>query len=171
MQFVKTLGPESLRATSLGRLSLYVQEAINKGIIRYHKTLLVRNVCEEHVSFTNESSSFMDGEYSFSLNEKSLYIMQKELKIRTIQVALLNMLLENQFESALSLAQIPLFLKKAVAFSYSLPELGFPKLKNLIMTLSDKVDLDINKSTLTYSFHRNSETLINAEKEELRRAG
>lgn len=53
VQFVKTSGPESLRSTSLGRLSLYVQEAINKGIIRYHKTLLIRNVLEEHMSLTN----------------------------------------------------------------------------------------------------------------------
>jgi len=165
VQFVKTLGPENLRSTSLGKLSLYVQEAINKGIIRYHKTLLVRNVYEEHVSFPNESSSFYEGEYSFSLNEKSLFLMQKELKTRTIQVALINIMFENVFESTLSLAQIPLFLKKSVAFNYSLPELGFPKLKNLIMTLSDKVDLEINKSTLSYHFHHNSDALINHEKE------
>lgn len=58
VQFVKTFGPESLRGTSLGKLSLFVQEAINKGVIRYHKTLLIKNVVEEQVSFTNESSSF-----------------------------------------------------------------------------------------------------------------
>jgi hypothetical protein len=80
--------------------------------------------------------------------------------VRTIQVALINILLENQFESTLSLAQIPLFLKKSINFSYNLQELGFSKLKNLIMTLSDKIDIDVNKSTLSYSFHINSKMLI-----------
>jgi hypothetical protein len=89
------------------------------------------------MSFTNESSSFQEGEYSFTLSEKSLYMMQKELKIRTIQIALMNIILENkQEENSISLAQIPLFLKKSISFSFNLPELGFPKLKNLIITLS-----------------------------------
>lgn len=81
---------------------------------------------------------------------------QNQLKIRSIQLALIKILLENPHESPISLAQIPLYLKKSLMFSYNLPNLGFPKLKNLIMTLSDKVELDINKSTLSYCFHPNS---------------
>lgn len=43
VQYVKLNGPKPLRKSSLGKLCMYVQEAINKGIIRYHKTLLVSN--------------------------------------------------------------------------------------------------------------------------------
>lgn len=43
VQYVKLNGPEKLRKCSLGRLSYFVQEAINKGLIRYHKTLLIQN--------------------------------------------------------------------------------------------------------------------------------
>lgn len=46
VQFAKMFGTKSLQNSSLGKLSMYVQEAINKGIIRYHKTLLIKNVIE-----------------------------------------------------------------------------------------------------------------------------
>ena len=59
VQFVKMFGPKSLEVCSLGKLSMFVQEAINRGLIRYHKTLLIKNVVEEHQSFTNESSSVL----------------------------------------------------------------------------------------------------------------
>jgi len=42
-QFLKTCGPESLQALSIGRLTLFVQEAINKGMLKYERTLLVKN--------------------------------------------------------------------------------------------------------------------------------
>ena len=92
VQFSKMFGPKSLKSCSLGKLSLYVQEAINKGIIRYHKTLLIKNVVEEYHSFTNESSSILECDYSFSLNDKELYILQRDIKITTLQVAMLSIL-------------------------------------------------------------------------------
>lgn len=153
------LGPKSLETCSLGRLSLYVQEAINKGIIRYHKTLLIKNVVEEYQSFTNESSSFLECDYSFSLNDKELYILQRNIKVKTIQVAMLGILYESS-EPQISLAQIPLSLKKAVPFTFNLPDLGFPKLKNLILTLSDIVKMDINKSNLNFNLNPDHESLF-----------
>ena len=39
------------------------------------------------------------------------------------------------------MAQIPLNLKNKVLFDYNLVELGFPKLKNLMTTLNDKLIL------------------------------
>jgi len=41
----------------------------------------------------------------------------------------------------ISLAQIPLNLKKNILFDINLVELGFPKLKNMLNTLSDKLIL------------------------------
>ena len=70
-------------------------------------------------------------------------------------------------ESLISLAQIPLSLKKSVPFSFNLPDLGFPKLKNLILTLSDMISMDINKSTLSFSLNPTSQACFGAEKEKL----
>jgi len=41
-QFIKICGPTILQALSIGKLSLFVQESINKGIIKYQKTLLIK---------------------------------------------------------------------------------------------------------------------------------
>ena len=41
-QLLKCCGPLSLRECSLGKLSLFIQEAINKGILIYFKTLLIK---------------------------------------------------------------------------------------------------------------------------------
>jgi hypothetical protein len=40
---VKLFGPKPLQECSLGRLTLFVQMAVNKGIIRYNKTFLIKN--------------------------------------------------------------------------------------------------------------------------------
>jgi hypothetical protein len=58
-----------------------------------------------------------------------------------IQLALIDMFLEVQPGTQISLAQIPLNLKKSIIFDYNLVELGFPKLKNILNTLSDKLIL------------------------------
>jgi hypothetical protein len=39
---IKSCGPAELRSLTLGRLSLYVQEAISKEILIYYKTLLIK---------------------------------------------------------------------------------------------------------------------------------
>jgi len=44
-----------------------------------------------------------------------------------------------------SLAQLPAFIKKRLPFNYSLPELGFAKLKDLILSMGDQIRID-NKS-------------------------
>lgn len=65
-QFIKICAPEDLRKCSLGRLNLYVQEAINKGLIKYHRTLLVKDYSRD------EEYSYLEGKFSYmncSLNE------------------------------------------------------------------------------------------------------
>jgi hypothetical protein len=92
----------------LGKLSLYVQEAINKGIIRYHKTLLVSNSENNNTSFCSQLGSFDDAARWGQT--------QKELKIMAIQLALIDMFLEAPQGAQISLAQIPLNLKKTIIF-------------------------------------------------------
>lgn len=117
----------------MGKLSLYVQEAINKGIIRYHKTLLVSNSENNNTSFCSQIGTF---------DESARWGQtQKDLKIMAIQLALVDMFLEVSQGTPISLAQIPLNLKKSIIFEYTLVELGFPKLKNILNTLSDKLIL------------------------------
>lgn len=45
-QLLKCCGPVSLRNLSLGKLSLFVQEAITEGILIYYKTLLIKGKLE-----------------------------------------------------------------------------------------------------------------------------
>ena len=40
-QFVKSCGPDLLKALSLGRLAHMVQQAVSDDLLRYHKTLLI----------------------------------------------------------------------------------------------------------------------------------
>jgi len=136
----------------LGKLSLYVQEAINKGIIRYHKTLLVSN-SENNNSFCSQLGGKAD--------ENTQWVqMQRELKIMALQLALIDMFLEAQPKTPISLAQIPLNLKKSIIFDYTLVELGFPKLKNLLNTLSDKLLLESSKTHITYELTNNGAEAI-----------
>ena len=55
----------------------------------------------------------------------------------------------------ISLAQIPLNLKKCLLFEYTLVELGFPKLKNILSTLNDKLILETSKTHITYQVTTN----------------
>lgn len=61
VQYIKFHASKPLKSCSLGKLSLFVQEAINKGIIRYYKTVLVTN--ENQNSFLNKKSSSDSGEF------------------------------------------------------------------------------------------------------------
>lgn len=54
---------------------------------------------------------------------------------------MISLLCEEANQSVISLAQIPHNLKKCISFDFNLPDLGFPKLKNLIITLSEIVKL------------------------------
>jgi hypothetical protein len=76
--------------------------------------------------------------------------MQRDLKILALQLALIDMFMEVPCGTQISLAQIPLNLKKSIIFDYTLVELGFPKLKNILTTLSDKLLLDSTKTHITY---------------------
>jgi hypothetical protein len=43
-QFIKNFGPDELKALSYGKLSKFIQMSIDKGILKYHKTSLMKNL-------------------------------------------------------------------------------------------------------------------------------
>ena len=73
-----------------------------------------------------------------------------------MQVALVDILLEAGCQTEISLAQIPLTFKKSILFEVNLLELGFPKLKNILQTITDKLTLSSSKSHIKYQAIKSS---------------
>lgn len=110
-QFLKMCGPSTLQYCSLGKLSYMVQLAIDEDLLRYQRTLLVWTPVSNKKSFEQDNSS----------------------KLRDVQHAIIEVLKENK--AGVSLAQLPLYLKRKLSFYLDLTELGFSKLKDLLMTM------------------------------------
>lgn len=62
-------------------------------------------------------------------------------KLNVVKDALLEILAESK--TGMSLAQLPLYLRRKLPFVLDLNELGFPKLKDLILSMSDKIKLEL----------------------------
>jgi len=134
-QFVKSCGPEILRRLSIGKLTLFVQEAINKGLLKYERTLLVKNHPNESILH-----ALTDG--NFNVNYAQDPALAKKTKlVKRIKDIILNIIGENR--EGVSLAQIPLLLRRKLGFSVNFQDLGFPKLKNFITTaMADMVKIE-----------------------------
>lgn len=107
-----------------------VQKAIGDDYLRYQKTLLVW-------------SETLDKEANFGINtqeelNKKKYEINQKLEV--VQRALIEILLVNQ--DGVSLAQLPNHLKKKLPFNLVLSELGFSKLKDLILSMNDKIKIE-----------------------------
>ncbi|CAD8132313.1 unnamed protein product [Paramecium octaurelia] len=126
-QFIKHFGPKNLRKLSLGRLTIYMQMAINKNYIRNTKKVLVQNNREKSEYATDSSQD----------QEENIKMKIEELKEQLIQL-----LLENQ--DGVSFTQIPKLLKKRVNFKINLFELGFPNLRNFIESNQDMISIEKN---------------------------
>ena len=141
-QFVKVCGPELLQRESLGKLNLYVQEAINKGIVRYQRTLLVKNpqinILEGIQNLTGQIDGITD-----PVTEKKMRQLKK------IKNGLIELLVEHP--EGLSLAQIPQYLRRKLNFSFNLQEMGFPKLKNLLITMTEDIQIEVLGTNHSYA--------------------
>ena len=62
-------------------------------------------------------------------------------KLNIVKNALIEILAESKI--GMSLAQLPLYLRRKLPFTLDLNELGFPKLKDLILSMSDKIKLEL----------------------------
>lgn len=118
---IRLQGPIELRPLSLGKLSSYVQHALNTNLLIYYKTLLIKN-----------------NQYQECQPEQPTD--QKEMeKLKKIKEQLTELLLMNK--GGLSLAQIPILYKKKYNSQLNIQVLGFPKLKNLLATM-EEIDLE-----------------------------
>lgn len=138
-QFIKICGPEILKKLSIGRLTLFVQISINKGILRYQRTLLVKNNPNDSVmSALTEGNELNDSMNMVAVSDPGVEKKSKEIKL--IKEALISILSENP--EGVSLAQIPLHLRKTLDFPINFQQLGYPKLKNFLVTMSDLIKIE-----------------------------
>jgi len=109
-QFLKLCAP-TLQSSSLGKLSYMVQLAIDEDLLRYQRTLLVWTPVTTKKNYEEDNAN----------------------KLRAVQLAVVEVLKENR--GGISLAQLPLYLKRKLSFHLDLQELGFSKLKDLLLTI------------------------------------
>ena len=112
-QFLKFCGNQVLKNCSLGKLSYMVQLSIDEDLLRYQKTLLIWTPISPKPVVNNQNS------------ERLLIIQNKIIEV----------LKENR--EGMSLAQLPLYLKRKLTFPLVVTELGFAKLKDLLLTLPE----------------------------------
>ena len=129
-QFVKSWGPPILRQLSLGMFSQMIQKAITEDLLRYQKkTLLVW-------------TASIDKDITWGLYTQEEIIMKREeiiKKLAAVKMAIIDTLLKHP--DGISLAQLPNHLKTRLNFSLNLAELGFAKLKDLILSMRDRVEV------------------------------
>jgi len=139
VQFLKYCGPEGLKSQSLGKLSLLVQAAINKGIVKYHKTLLIKNTSYQEETADSRNNLDFESEILHSLNEQ-----RKNKLISTVREALLEILMENS--TGIALAQIPFQLKRKLKMSVDFQELGYAKLKDFLASMKNLITFEASNS-------------------------
>ena len=64
-----------------------------------------------------------------------------QAKLSVVKNALIEILAESK--TGMSLAQLPLYMRRKLPFQLDLNELGFPKLKDLILSMSDRIKLEL----------------------------
>ena len=130
-QLLKVCGPYSLRGCSLGKLSYMVQLAINEDYLRYQRTLLIWT----------------------SNNHTAISQAERNRKLQAVKHTILS-LLEKSAEG-ISLAQLPLHLKRNLAFPLIVAELGFAKLKDLLAIIPE-VAIELRESNHPFAVFRKS---------------
>ena len=155
-QFVKICGPAALKSCSLGRLAQLVQYAVKEDVLRYHKTLLVwTTTVDKHKKLAEE------------MQRESHKNAAVAAKLNIVKNALIEILAESK--AGMSLAQLPLYLRKKLPFVLDLNELGFPKLKDLILSMSDRIKLELrgHNHPFAYLIKRNPPAHSQANSEDL----
>lgn len=109
-QFLKSFASDILKECSVGKLNYIVQLAIDEDLLRYQKNLLVWTSC-------------------LKVPEEDL----AKAKLVAVQKSLENILVD--FKEGVSLAQLPGILNKSMEFTLDLQELGFAKLKDLVVSI------------------------------------
>lgn len=109
-QFLKHFAIKRLKELSVGKLNYIVQLAIDEDLLRYQKNLLVWTSC---LKVGGES--------------------EKNGKILKINQSLFSIL--GKYKDGVSLAQLPGVLNSYIDFHLDLQELGYAKLKDLVLSV------------------------------------
>lgn len=158
-QLIKCCGPENLAKLSLGKLSVLAQEAINRKLLDHYKTLLIKST-----RFTLGIKLNDNPLDDFKPEEKNPEIKQK---IQSIKSIILNLL--SEAPNGISLAKLPAEIKRKVNFYYDLHEIGFNKLKDVLVELPNVEIIEMKGSKLaiaklkkaesfSYDYKNNSES-------------
>lgn len=139
-QFVKICGPDLLKALSLGRLAQMIQQTVTDDLLRYHKTLLI---------WTNKIKRIEDIDDLNQISQREELDCKRKRELEVIKSAVIEILQEQP--QGVSLAQMPQHLKKKVPFDFNLSTLGFPKLKDLILSMSDQVKIELKGQNHPYA--------------------
>ena len=97
-------------------------------LLRYHKTLLVwtnKINTKEDLWNTNAATKDEDSEQSSLIREELVQVKKNLVEIL------------KEHKNGVSLAQLPQYLKRKLQFDLNLQKLGYPKLKDLILSMSD----------------------------------
>ncbi|KAM3138265.1 hypothetical protein pb186bvf_009541 [Paramecium bursaria] len=141
-QLLKCCGPLELRLCTLGLLGLLIQEAINRSILIYYKTLLIKpntNIAFDFVDYAglfddeNQNQFILDFE---QIPQDKLKIKEdQEDKLKQIQQVVQDILME--YKKGVSLARLPKLIQRKINFNFDLHELGFTKLKCFIQSIQN----------------------------------
>lgn len=115
---VKHCGSNFLKSLSVGHIIALISLALQQQVIIHHKTLIIKNTQKK--------------EQSCSLRDET---------IKKVQDVVIEILTENN-KRGVTLAQLPFFLSRKLGKTFNFEELGFPKLKNFLVTLEEKILLE-----------------------------
>ena len=105
-----------------------IQQAVQDDLLRYHKTLLVwtdKIRTKEDLWNSNQQNKEADLEQDSEIRDQ----------LAQIKTSLVDILSEHR--NGVSLAQLPQYLKRKLKFDLNLQRLGYPKLKDLILSMND----------------------------------
>jgi hypothetical protein len=128
-QFLKLCGNQRLRECSLGKLSYMVQLSIDEDLLRYHKTLLI---------WVPNSNKFI----TYKENSEKLITIQKKI----IEIL-------KESKEGMSLAQLPLYIRRKLSFPLDISELGFAKLKDLLLTMPE-IEIELRGTNHPFAVYK-----------------
>lgn len=106
-----------------------VQLAIKEDVLRHLKTQIVWSTQVDKHKTEQDTM------------EDSTILVQRKAKLEKVKDAIVEILAESK--TGMSLAQLPQYLKKKLPFNLEWNELGFPKLKDLLQSMTDQIKVEL----------------------------
>ena len=125
-QYIKCCGTPKLKQISFGRLSLLVQEAINRKLIEYYKTLLIATEKLKILKINLEETE----NFTQFNHEKHDFHQMNQLHLNTIKEIILRII--GSFTQGINLARLPKMIQFYSNFPFDCQEFGFKKLKDFL---------------------------------------